>query len=115
MNLSDAIRPRPVQTGFQLEVQPGWRQGRGAFGGLAIGSLISAIEQSVGDPRRKVRSVTAEIPGPVEHGIADIHVELLREGKNVSALRAGLRQHGETRSHAVAIVAADRPSEGGWN
>lgn len=115
MNLSDAIKPRPVGDGFQLDVQDGWRQGRGAFGGLVIGSLLGAIEQAIGDPRRKVRSVTAEIPGPVEHGTVDIAVEMLREGKNVSTLRAGLRQHGETRCHAVAVVAADRPASDGWN
>ena len=125
MSLSDIIRPTlqpgpglgPGTGGFQLDVREGWRQGRGAFGGLVIGSLISAIEQSVGDPRRKVRSVTAEVPGPVEHGTVDISVDLLRAGKNVSTLRAALRQHGETRCHAVAVVAADRAGTAadGWN
>ncbi|HEX4417587.1 MAG TPA: thioesterase family protein [Kofleriaceae bacterium] len=108
MNLSDVFTPRRVGDRFQLEVSPSWRQGRGAFGGLVIGAAISAIEQQVADPTRKVRSVTAQIPGPVEHGMVEIAVETLRQGKNVSTLRAALSQHGEVRTHAVAIVAADR-------
>lgn len=106
--LSDVCRPRPVGDGYQLEIVPGWRQGRGAFGGLVVGALVNAIEQRLGDPARRVRSVTAEIPGPVEHGTVDIAVETLRHGKNVSTLRAALSQRGEVRSHAVAILAAPR-------
>lgn len=106
--LSDACTPRPLGDHYQLEVVPGWRQGRGAFGGLVVGALVNAIEQRLADPGRTVRSVTAEIPGPVEHGAVDIAVEILRHGKNVSTLRAALSQHGEVRSHAVAILAAPR-------
>ncbi|HEU4727481.1 MAG TPA: thioesterase family protein [Kofleriaceae bacterium] len=106
--LSELMTPRPVGTGYQLDVPEGWRQGRGAFGGLVVGALIRAIELRMADPARKVRSVTAEIPGPVEHGTVDIAVEVLRHGKNVSTARAALSQHGEIRSHAVAILGADR-------
>jgi hypothetical protein len=108
--LSDASTPRPVGDRYQLEIAPGWRQGRGAFGGLVVGALVRAIEQRTADPSRKVRSVTAELPGPVEHGTTDITVEALRQGKNVSTVRAALWQHGEVRSHAVAILAASRAS-----
>jgi len=115
--LSDALAPRPVGDRYQLEVAPGWRQGRGAFGGLVVGALVRAIEQRIADPARKVRSVTAELPGPVELGTVDITVEALRHGKNVSTARAALSQHDEVRSHAVAILAAARPSAHGaaWN
>ncbi|HET9625151.1 MAG TPA: thioesterase family protein [Kofleriaceae bacterium] len=107
-SLSEVVTPRRVANGFALDVLPGWRQGRGAFGGLVVGALIKAIELEVGDPARKVRSVTAEIPGPVEAGTVDVAVEALRVGKNVSTVRAALSQGGEVRTHAVAIVAADR-------
>ena len=115
--LSDVSTPRRVAGGLQLEVGAGWRQGRGAFGGLVVGSLVRAIEQHVADPARRVRSVTAELPGPVEQGTADIAVDTLRAGKNVSTARAALSQHGEIRAHAVAILGA--PRAGGaplaWN
>jgi hypothetical protein len=108
VSLSDVCTPRPAGDQYQLDVVPGWRMGRGAFGGLVVGALIRAIEQRVADPTRKIRSVTAELPGPVEHGTVDIAVDVLRRGNNVSTLRAALSQAGEIKSHAVAIVAADR-------
>src|SRR5438874_9387303 len=107
-SLSEVCTPRRAGDRYQLEVGPGWRMGRGAFGGLVVGALIRAIEQDVGDPSRKVRSVTAELPGPVEHGTVDIAVDTLRRGNNVSTVRASLAQHGEIRSHAVAVLAAAR-------
>src|SRR5262245_15410392 len=116
-SLTDICTPRPDGDRYLLDVAPGWRQGRGAFGGLVVGALIEAIEHRIGDPARKVRSVTAELPGPVEQGTVDIAVEPLRLGKNVSTLRAALSQHGEIRSHAVAILGASRASsaELAWN
>lgn len=107
-SLTDICTPRPVGDHYVLDVLAGWRQGRGVFGGLVVGALIDAIEQRVADPARKVRSVTAELPGPVEAGTAEITVEPLRQGKNVSTLRAALTQHGEVQSHAVAILGASR-------
>src|ERR1043165_3748402 len=64
--------------------------------------------RSTGDPSRKVRSVTAELPGPVDHGIVEIAVDALRRGNNVSTLRAAMWQNGEIRSHAGAVVARAR-------
>ena len=95
-------------------VPEGWRQGRGAYGGLVVGALIAAIEDRIADPTRIVRSVTAEIPGAVAPGRAELHVELLRAGNSVTTARASLVQEGETRAHAVAICAATRPNMPAW-
>src|SRR6185369_7921247 len=62
-SLSEVSTPHPVGDGYRLDVAPEWRHGRGAFGGLVIGALLRAIEQRTADPTRKVRSVTAELPG----------------------------------------------------
>jgi hypothetical protein len=110
VSLSEACAPRSVGDQYQLDVVDGWRQGRGAFGGLVVGALIRAIEHHTADPGRTLRSVTAELPGPVEHGTVDIAVDTLRRGKNLSTVRAALSQGGEIRSHAVAILAGARPS-----
>lgn len=75
-----------------------------------VASLVRAIEDAVGDPARVVRSVTAEIPAPVASGDAELRVEILRAGNSVTTARADLRQGGEIRAHAVAILAAPRPS-----
>lgn len=95
-----------------LDVPSGWQQGRGAYGGYVVASLIREIEKAVADPRRAVRSVTAELPGPVVPGAAEIEVEVLRAGNSVSTVRAQLAQGGEIKSHAVAVLAATRPAAG---
>lgn len=97
---------------FRLDVQEGWKQGRGAYGGLAIGALVRAIEHRVADPARKVRSVTAQLPAPVLTGDAAITVDILRSGNSLTCARAALVQAGETRAHAVAVLAATRPAAG---
>jgi acyl-CoA thioesterase len=111
-SLSDLSTPTPHGDRYQLEVPEGWRQGRGAFGGFVVASLVRAIEHAVGDPARTVRSVTAEMPGPVLTGPAEIAVEILRQGNSVSTARAALTQGGETKTHAVGVLAATRRGAG---
>ena len=108
MNLSDASTPRDDR----LVVPPGWRQGRGAFGGLVVGALVRAIEQRVADPARAVRTVTAELLVPIEPGEAAVSVDVLRAGHSMTTARASLAQAGEIRTHAVAILAAPRKMTG---
>lgn len=91
-----------------LAIPEGWRQGRGAFGGMTIAAAIRAIEQRVADPRRKVRTVTAEIPGPTLPGTASFTVDILRTGNSVTVARAALAQQGEVTTHVVAVLAATR-------
>jgi acyl-CoA thioesterase len=112
VTLSDASTPAAVANGFHLDVPAGWRQGRGAFGGLTIAAMIRAIEQRIGDPMRKVRSVTAELFAPVEVGGGQIDVDVLRAGNSVTVARASIAQHGEPKTHAVAIAAATRRGAG---
>jgi hypothetical protein len=111
-SLTDVSTPRRRGDTFELDVAAGWKQGRGAYGGYTIAALIRAIEARVADPARRARTVTAELPAPVEPGSAEIAVELLRSGKSLSAARASLVQTGELRGHAVAILAASRPGGG---
>src|SRR5205085_12141719 len=102
-SLTDVSTPNRQGDAFTIDVPSGWKQGRGAYGGYTIATLIRAIEQRVGDPARRIRTVTAELPAPVETGPATIDVDLMRTGKSLSAARAALVQNGEIRGHAVAI------------
>lgn len=111
MTLEKACTPVLRGDAFTLDVPAGWRQGRGAFGGLTIAALIRAIEQRAGDGRT-VRTVTAEIPGATAAGEAEIHVEVLRAGKTTTTARAVLEQAGEVKTHAVAILSAPYATEG---
>jgi acyl-CoA thioesterase len=92
-----------------LTIRDGWRQGRGAYGGLTIAAAIRAIEARVADPRRTVRSVTAEIPGPTLPGEARFTVDVLRSGNSLTVARAALAQRDEVTTHVVAVLAASRP------
>jgi acyl-CoA thioesterase len=103
--LHEVTTPGPDGT---LVVHEGWRQGRGAYGGLTVAAAIRAIEQRVADPRRRVRTVTAEIPGPTLVGNATFTVDVLRSGNSVTVARAALAQAGEVTTHAVAVLAATR-------
>lgn len=110
-SLDELLRPTRIDgTRFSIVVPEGWRQGRGAFGGLCVAALVRAIEATVADPARRVRSVTAELPGPVAAGAAEISVEVLRAGTGMSTVRAALAQPDGVKSHAVAILAATRKS-----
>lgn len=92
-----------------LNVRDGWRQGRGAYGGLTVAAAIRAIEARVADPRRIVRSVTAEIPGATLTGAAAFTVDILRSGNSLTVARAALAQSNEVTTHVVAVLAASRP------
>ena len=118
-SLDVVCTPHVAGDHYELDVVPGWRMGRGAFGGFVVAALIRAIELHTADPARKLRSVTAELPGPVETGVVELAVDTLRRGNNVSTVRAALSQGGEIRSHAVAVLAAARGVAGdppvAWN
>jgi acyl-CoA thioesterase len=94
---------------FHSRIPDGWQQGRGAFGGLVLGQMVAAAEASETDARRRLRSLTAELVGPVQPGAAELTVEPLRRGSSVTALAVRLLQGGEVQAHAVALLAADRP------
>ncbi len=105
--------PRPIGAlRFSATIPDGWQQGRGAFGGLVVALLIRAMEASEAAPDRALRSLTAEICGPVLAGEIEIAVRVLRRGTGVTTLAAEIAQGGEVSAHAVGVVGrprADRP------
>jgi len=114
-SLDEALTPeRRGEDTFELAVRDGWQQGRGAFGGLVVGSMVRAMEARVADPARSLRSLTAEIVGPVAVGTAQIAVEALRLGNAVSTVRASLSQGGEVLAHAVGVFGARRAEAPRW-
>ena len=110
--LDTLTTPTARGDGFVLEVPTGWRQGRGLFGGFSIAACIRAIEAQVADPARRVRSVSAALPGPIDAGTADISVDVLRAGNSMTTARAALSQGGTVKTHLVAILSATRKSAG---
>jgi hypothetical protein len=102
---------RITDSTFRAEIRGGWEQGRGAFGGLVLGMLTFALEQTAADPDRTLRTLSGEILAPVASGPAELRVEVLRRGSGISSLAARLWQDGEVRAHANAIFGKRRVSD----
>src|SRR6185312_2254125 len=89
-----------------------WQQGRGAFGGLVLGTLLRAIERCEPDAARVTRTLAGDLCGPVLPGPAVIRVRTLRRGNNQSNLAAELVQEGAVLATASAVLSPARAVEG---
>lgn len=99
---------RSGDTTFSVEIPDGWQQGRGAFGGLVLATLLRAIEAIEPDRARVVRTLLGDIAGPVQPGPAELSVTVLRRGANQSNLRVDLRQAGEILAFASSVLSTAR-------
>lgn len=99
---------------FAVDVPDGWQQGRGAFGGLVVAYLIRAGEAAAGAADRPLRSLTAEICGPVLVGPAELRVEILRAGSGTTTLAVRLLQENAVQAHAVLIFGKARAADFPW-
>lgn len=110
-------------TTFRLDVADGWQQGRGAYGGLAIGAMVRAAMAAVGDPSRRVRSVQADCLAPVPAGLAIVKVEPVRVSSSLALMRVRVLacddpakiDTSETLFHATVLCARARPEVPGWS
>jgi acyl-CoA thioesterase len=92
-------------------VPEGWRQGRGAFGGLTLATLARVASESPDAAGRPLRTLTAEIPSAVLVGPARVELETLRAGSGLSTLAAKLHQNGEIVAHAVCSFGKTRVTD----
>ena len=96
---------------FEATVPDGWQQGRGAFGGLVYGVLARAMEAELGDPARRLQTLSGDIAGPVLPGPASIQVEVLRRGAKQSNAQARLVQGSHVLAVASGVFCAPRALE----
>lgn len=109
VDLSQASHLEALAPGrFAWQVPDGWQQGRGAFGGLVLAALLRAMEAVEPDRGRVTRSLTGDLCGPVQPGPAELVVEVLRRGNNLSNLDARLIQNGEVQARASAVLSVPR-------
>lgn len=94
----------------------GWLQGRGAWGGLLVGTAVHAAEAA--DVRsgersspRVVREVSIDMLGPVPPGDTAVRVTPLRQGSGTSAWRVEFLGDGEVLS-STSVVLGQARSEG---
>jgi hypothetical protein len=100
---------RPLEAGrFEADVPDHWQQGRGAYGGLVTAILVRALEAMA--PGRPLRSLTCELCGPTQPGLATLEAEVLRAGNAVSTVAVRLVQAGEVQAHAVGVLGQARPN-----
>jgi hypothetical protein len=114
LSLATRVTPSGEPGRFGLEVPDGWQQERGAFGGMVLGALARAMEASEPEPERALRSLSAQLLGPVLPGPADVRVEILRRGSSVSSYDARLVQRGELLARASASFGRPRRYDRRW-
>lgn len=96
---------------FQGEIEDGWQQGRGAFGGLLLALMARAMERVEAEPARRLRTLSGELCGPVLPGPVTLEVATLRRGSSASYLDARLRQGDEVLARSSATFSAPRKVE----
>ncbi|MFC4699515.1 acyl-CoA thioesterase [Glaciecola siphonariae] len=83
------------QPEVEFTIPKDWSQGRTVFGGLSAAMLYAATKEYV-EAARELRSMTTNFVGPLAaQAPFSIHVEIIREGKNVSQLQARAIQDGK--------------------
>ena len=97
---------------YRSLVPSGWEMGRGAFGGLVLGTLARAMIASEPDAGRSLRFFAGEIAAPVPPGETRIEVEILRRGNNLTNLDARLRVDGSVLARASAGLSTSRSTAG---
>lgn len=105
---------RVDETTDVLTVPPGFGQGKATFGGLVVGACVRSMQARVGDEKRRLRSVSAQLIGAPSPGEVTIRVRLLRASLTVSTFTADLEQNGLVMTHVVGVFASDRPVDLGW-
>jgi hypothetical protein len=114
-DVSRVIRTRATAQGrFAIDVPPGWGQARGTFGGILLGAVVDAVRQSDDDASRRLRSITAEIAGPVLPGPASIDVVEVRRGAAVSTWSATMSSEGQPLVVANVVLGRDRDIDHAW-
>jgi acyl-CoA thioesterase len=104
----DIVTPRAVSTDhFRLEIPEGWQQGPSTFGGLLLSAMTRAMEATVSS-ERMLRSLNAELCGPVAPQPAALRVETLRTGSAVSVVACRLIQDDAVQAHAVGVFGRQR-------
>lgn len=98
----------------ELTVPDGFGQGKATFGGLVVGACVRSMQGRVTDPRRTLRSISAQLIGAPKPGPTSIRVRLLRASGSVSTLVADLEQAGEVMTHVVGVFGAARPVSESW-
>jgi acyl-CoA thioesterase len=96
---------------FEAHIPDGWQQGKGAFGGLIMGTIVRAARAFEHDAARSIRTFSADIAGPVMVGRAHVRVRELRRGQSQTNLQLDLEQDGNVLTSALCTLSSERRVE----
>lgn len=110
VDFAEASSLAPLSEGrFGWQVPDGWQQGKGAFGGLVLGTLARAAELCQPEPARRLRVLTGELWAPMMTGPAELSARVLRRGSSATFVEVRAEQGGEPIARATALFGAARP------
>lgn len=110
VDFAEASALAPLSEGrFAWQVPDGWQQGKGAFGGLVLGTLARAAELCQPEPARRLRVLTGELCAPMLPGPAELSARVLRRGSSATFVEVRAEQGGEPIARATALFGAARP------
>lgn len=116
LDLDAALHVVPASSGepgaFHADVPPGWKQGRGVYGGATMGLLARTATLFVARPERPMRALQGVIVAPVPDGPLELRASTVREGSSVTTVDVTLGRAGETFARATAMFGKARRHEG---
>jgi len=94
---------------FETQIPATWMQGRASFGGLVAALGVEALQQTLGTAI-PLRTAQVAFIGPVGDGLLRIETTILRQGRNVTSMRADLIQGEQVACTVLACFGASRES-----
>jgi len=103
---------------YEAQIPRSWMQGRASFGGLVTALAVEAMQQALyqgggqqAGQKLPLRALQVLFVGPVGEQPIRIETTKLRQGKNVTSMRADLIQDGNVSCSVMACFGASRVSE----
>ncbi len=104
------LEPAPEPSRYRVTVDEIWNCPLVTHGGVVASLAARAMEHELAHPDQTLRSISAVFAAPVRAGPVDIDVGVLRRGRSISQLTAGVRNTGsEAGLAALAVFGASRP------
>ena len=92
---------------YDVSIDRGWWVARGPNGGFVAALFVRALEQTVADPARQLRSLTVHYVRPPLEGAARVETRVERVGGSLTTVSARLLQGDSLK--ALALAAFSKP------
>ncbi|HUC35985.1 MAG TPA: thioesterase family protein [Acidimicrobiales bacterium] len=93
---------------YEATVAEAWNLRPLPQGGIVTALALRAMAEELGHPEERLRTMHTTFVAQVAHGPVQIEVELLREGRSMSHLRAEVANTGSPRGHVTSAVFGSR-------